>query len=74
MEGIVPPSMRWDDTNLPEAFEKFVRHANLVFIGPLADKPEKEKLSYLLLWLGDKGRDIRHSWTDITEENAKKLV
>jgi hypothetical protein len=30
-------------TNLPEAFEKFVRHANLVLIGPLADKPEKEK-------------------------------
>ena len=30
-------------------------------------------MSYLLLWVGDKGRDIRHTWTDITADDAKKL-
>ena len=73
LAGITPPSMRWDDTNLPEQWEKFMRHTALMFSGPLKAKTEEEKVSYLLLWVGDKGRDIRHTWTDITADNAKKL-
>ena len=30
-------------------------------------------MSHLLLWLGDKDPDIRRFWTNILEENAKKL-
>ena len=65
--------MRWDDTNLPELWEKFMRHTALMFSGPLKAKTEEEKVSYLLLWVGDKGRDIRHTWTDISADDAKKL-
>ena len=69
--GFDPPSMRWDESNLPEQWEKFERHARLVFSGPL--KGKEEKVSFLLLWVGDKGRDIRHTWTDISDADSKKL-
>ena len=73
LAGITPPYMRWDDTNLPEQWEKFMRHTALMFSGPLKAKTEEEKVSYLLLWVGGKGRDIRHTWTDISADDAKKL-
>ena len=41
--------------------------------GPLQSKTEEEKISYLLLWVGDKGKDIRHVWKDISADDAKKL-
>ena len=50
-----------------------MRHTALMFSGPLKSKTEEEKVSYLLLWVGAKGRDIRHTWTDISAEDAKKL-
>ena len=50
-----------------------MRHTALMFSGPLKAKTEEEKVSYLLLWVGDKGRDIRHTWTDISTDDAKKL-
>ena len=50
-----------------------MRHTALMFSGPLKAKTEEEKVSYLLLWVGDKGRDIRHTWTDISADDAKKL-
>ena len=50
-----------------------MRHTALKFSGPLKFKTEEEKVSYLLLWVGDKGRDIRHTWTDISVDDAKKL-
>ena len=73
LAGITSPSMRWDDTNMPEQWEKFMRHTALMFSGPLISKTEEEKVSYLSLWVGDKGRDIRHTWTDISADDAKKL-
>ena len=50
-----------------------MRHTALMFSGPLKTKTEEEKVSYLLLWVGDKGRDIRHTWAGISADDAKKL-
>ena len=36
-------------------------------------KKEEEKCSYLLIWYGEKGRDIANTWNDVTEEDKKKL-
>ena len=44
----------------------------LIFSGPLKSKTEEEKVSYLLLWVDDKGRDIRHTWTDISAEDGRQ--
>ena len=60
LAGIIPLSMQ-DDTNLPEQWEKFMRHTALMFTGPFKSKTEEEKVSYLLLWVGDKGRDVCHT-------------
>ena len=53
LAGITPPLMRWDDTNLPERWEKFMRHTALMFSGPLKSKTEEEKVSYLLVTKGE---------------------
>ncbi|KAL0968110.1 hypothetical protein UPYG_G00262530 [Umbra pygmaea] len=66
------PKMDWDSTNLPEAWRRFKQHAELVFSGPLREKREQDKCSYLLLWIGEKGRDVFNTWS-LTEEDAKKL-
>ena len=41
LAGITPPSMQWDDKNLPEQWEKFMRHTALMFSGPLKAKTEE---------------------------------
>jgi hypothetical protein len=41
---IVPPSMDWQSYNLLEAFEKFKRHAKLMFLRPLNGKSEPEQI------------------------------
>jgi hypothetical protein len=73
LTGIAPLSIDWQSSNLPEAFEKIERHAKLMFMGPLKGKSEPEQISYLLLWAGDRGREIYSTWTDLSEEDAKKL-
>ena len=72
LTGIPPPKMDWDSTNLPEAWKKFQQHVDLIFTGPLADKEESILCKYLLLWIGDKGRDVFNTW-EISAEDAKKL-
>ena len=58
MYGVSIPKMDWDSTNLPQAWDKFKIHAELIFSGPLKAKSEEEKVSYLLLWVGEKSRDV----------------
>ena len=62
--------MDWESTNLPDAWRKFKQHVELMFTGPLKDRGEEDKCSYLLLWIGEKGSDI---WT-LTEAESKLLI
>lgn len=73
LSGIPPPVMNWKSSNLPEQWEKFKDHVELIFTGPLKDKSEEEKVSYLLLWVGEEGRQVKKTWTGISEADAKKL-
>ena len=66
------PCMNWESQNLPEQWKKFETHVQLMFSGPLAGKSEIVKISYLLIWVGEKGRDIRSTWT-LTDAEAKLL-
>lgn len=70
--GVPSPHMDWDACNLPVAWRKFKLHVELMFSGPFKRKAEDEKCSYLLLWVGDKGRDIYNTWT-LTEDERKVL-
>ena len=73
MSGIPAPVMNWEASNLAEAWKKFHQHVQLIFEGPLKAKSEEEKVSYLLLWVGDKGRDVYNTWAKIEGDDAKKL-
>lgn len=52
MAGILPSNIDWD------SWDKFQAHVELIFKGPLKDKTEEDEIIYLLLWVGDKGREI----------------
>lgn len=43
-----------------------------MFNGPLKEKSEEEKCNYLMIWVGEKGRDVYSTW-HITNEEKKKL-
>ena len=73
LSGIPHPKINWDSTNLPDEWEKFQTYVELIFSGPLKEKSEQEKVSYLLLWVGEQGRQIYKTWTGISEEDSKKL-
>ena len=52
------PSMDWCSENLLEAFKQFYQHAELIFAGAVRDKDPEVHYAYLLLWVGEKGREI----------------
>ena len=72
MAGIPPPRMDWESSNLPDSLEKFKAHVQLIFKGPLKGKTEEYQIAYLLLWVGDKGREIHRTWK-IPPEQLKKI-
>lgn len=64
--------VNWDLTNLPGAWRKFRQRAKLMFMGLLKKKKDDEKCSYLLLWIGEKGRYIFNTWA-LTTVDANVL-
>ena len=58
LSGIPTPNFDWESTNSPEQWREFKSHIELVFDGPLEEKSKEVKVNYLLLWIGDKGREI----------------
>ena len=66
------PKLDWSSGDLPSAWKAFKQHCEFTFGGPLKQKSEEIKCNYLMLWVGDKGREIYSTWELGTEE-AKKL-
>lgn len=66
------PCMNWDSPDLPTAFKKFREHAEFMFNGPLEKKSEEAKCNYLMIWAGEKGREIFSTWSVTADE--KKLL
>lgn len=69
LTGVPIPSMDWKASNLPETYRKFKQTCEFIFDGPLEQKNNAIKTQYLMLWVGEEGRDIRESWQ---LSNAKK--
>lgn len=57
-----PQTIDWSSSNLPEAWKKLEQHVKLIFAGTLKEKENEEQVSYLLLWIGEKGRDIYNTF------------
>lgn len=72
ISGAGVPKMDWNSADLPSAWRAFKQHTEFMFSGPLNKKTEEEKCSYLMIWVGDAGRDIYNTWS-LTGEEKKKL-
>ena len=66
------PQMNWDAPDPITAFARFKQKCQLIFSSVLKDADDEEKVSYILLWSGEKGLDIYNSWTFTKEEERKK--
>ena len=66
------PQLNWDAGDLPKAWQTFRTHVEFMFNGPLKSKSEEEKVNYLMIWVGDKGREIYGTWT-LTNDEKKSL-
>ena len=58
LSGIKPPDIDWNDTDFPTAFQTFKQYCQLIFNGPLNKKEEKEKVTNILIWIGEEGLTI----------------
>lgn len=72
LAGLPAPKMDWHASDTPQALKKFKAVCELYFSGPLKEKSEQEKISYLLIWSGDEGIELVSTWC-ITDEERKKL-
>ena len=64
MEGLAgtTPCMDWQAQDLEVAWKSFKQHVEFMFSGPLKAKSEEEKCSYLMIWVGEKGRNMFQTW------------
>ena len=66
------PKMDWLSGDLPSVWKAFKQHFEFTFGGPLKQKSEEVKCNYLMLWIGEKSREIYTTW-ELGAEEAKKL-
>lgn len=51
---------------------EFLQHVEFWRKGPLSKNNGKEHCNYLMIWIGDKGRDI-YSTLNLSQKNCKKF-
>ena len=65
--------MNSESGNLVETWRRIKQHAELMFSGPLREKSEAEKCSYLLIWVGEEGHVVFNTWTELEEGDRNEL-
>ena len=66
------PNMDWSNQDLLNAWKSFRRHGEFMFGGSLSSKNEEQKCNYLMILVGEKGKDIYQTWL-LAEGEEKKL-
>ena len=64
--------MSWTIQDLQQEWRRFCGQASCIFDGPLRDKEDGVKVSYLKLWVGDKGLDVFEAFAFAKPEVALK--
>ena len=72
LNGLPTPTMDWTANDAVRAFAKFKEICLLLFNGPLADVSEERQVNYLLLWVGEEGRELATSW-NLSDADRKRL-
>ena len=73
MAKFKPPEISWTAQDLHQEWRRFSRQAQCIFEGPLHEKEESVQVSYLKLWVGDKGLDVFEGFTFAKPEDAAKV-
>ena len=73
MAKFKPPEISWTARDLHQEWRRFNRQAQCIFEGPLHENEESVKVSYLKLWVGNKGLDVFEGFTFAKPEDAVKL-
>ena len=68
------PEMVWTSQDLSHEWRRFYRQASCILDGLLHDKEENVKVSYLKMWVGDKGLDVFEGFQFAKPEHAAKLA
>ena len=64
----VIPTMDWDSADKATAFRKFQRKCEHLFKSYYKNVPNEERVTYILLWLGDEGDDTYRTFTFANED------
>ena len=64
--------MNWLAADLPTEFRSFKQYCELIFSGPFRDKEQAERVTYILLWVGQEGLRMYNTWdlTDVERQNV----
>ena len=73
LSGIEPPRMNWQAVDLPTEFRSFRQYCELIFRGPFAAKWQGERVTYILLWVGQDGLRMYNTW-ELTEAEKQNVV
>lgn len=75
LSRITPPVINWNHSNLPTQWDTFKRYAQLFFFWYTRgeNRTRESGIPFNLGWFGEKGRDIRATWTDIRKEDTGKI-
>ena len=73
LSGIEPPRMNWLALDLPTEFRSFRQYVycELIFRGPFAAKGQGERVTYILLWVGQEGLRMYNTW-ELTETEKQE--
>ena len=74
--GFTPPVMDWNADDLPDELDRFSQYCELVFHGPFSEKTEKERVAYLLLWIGRPGVEVYQNatWDSAADKHKVRKV
>ena len=59
------------DGNLAKNWKRWKQTMELMLQGPLADKDEKQRCGYFLLYIGQQARDVYNTWALKSAEKDK---
>ena len=66
MDGIRTPSMVWSG-DLPHELMAFKQYVTLIFKGPLSKLKSEERMTYVLIFIGEEGLRIYNTWNNDTK-------
>lgn len=66
------PARKWNAQNLHKEWKQFEQHTTLMFKKPPKHAIQEEQCAYVLIWVGNAGRDIFNSW-GLMEEDSRNI-